>query len=546
MKILIRNLLNGPLLRFAPTNHANDQDAFYCSNIRFWDDRYDVDSIYIAKASQLTSPPEFDMDKYQLQILLILDSPIPPAYSNCPQIKIVSFPASTDPFALYNVLDDHFSAPRHAMKLDKLLQNISKENYQEIAKELSSLINCSCALMTGNLHTIASVSIDQKNSPLWELLSNKGVYPDYNMRYMLPQYRCMVMKKADRAELFPILDYPYEKGDLFCPITQQDEIADVLGYIYCHNITQDAAHSTMSILNYISQLLAVLFRQFSIGSRRNDLMFILTLERILDGELWDSKIIHQVLEKQFFKQPAYMTLITILPELNAPHLNPEQLANYFIDIWPNDQLFIHDSHLCILISSNEQPEPDTEQLNLLQERLKAHSCTAGISETFHTLDASLRNYYHRTMCAAIVASHANIPSKYASYKETALYQIVADTTDTLAVSRFRGLFVDPNLVELINYDKTHNTDYLLTLRYYWHYNRNSAKICEQLHIQRSTLFYRLGRVHEFLKQDYNDYHNLIQLSLGIAILESRGEIPFLDLPDNALPPSKQKDNERTK
>ena len=86
-------------------------------------------------------------------------------------------------------------------------------------------------------------------------------------------------------------------------------------------------------------------------------------------------------------------------------------------------------------------------------------------------------------------------------------------------------FCDPALIELVEYDKSHESDNLYTLCVYWQLNRDIGRICNFLHIHKNTLYYRLRKIAGILKQDINDYDNFIQLSLSISILESMGSIP---------------------
>ena len=245
-------------------------------------------------------------------------------------------------------------------------------------------------------------------------------------------------------------------------------------------------------------------------------------------------MIATLLRQTSFTVPKNMVLITIQADALSPDSIIECADALYRDIWPQGRAALVGSQIILLIGSDDEPVIKEDELERFDAHLADFRCTAGISEPFHSFDRYLRNYFHRTFCAAIVAEQRG-SSRYGRYSDSALYHLSCDTINVAALSPFKDAFVDPNLMNLIEYDASHDTDYLTTLRYYWYYNRNSSVICRLLHIQRSTLFYRLTKIREILAQDFNDYQNLIQLSVGISILEARGVLPSLSLEE--LPPA---------
>ena len=531
MRINVTELAEGPLAHLSPAVRCARDAVLYCSNIRFWDGVYDSDCLYIGRASAL--PPQVPglSGRHQLQLLLIEDAPIPAAYLEHPSARIISFPPETDPFRLFNAISDSgFCLPRYAMKLTELLESIPENDFPSIAQRVGNVLGRPVSLLTPALRLLARSGEETSGKPSsrrMEQLRDAG----------LAGHLSPVMLRPGERRIWPLKEYPGESGELFSPIVHEGELRDVLGYIYCRDIPKADAVANLPALRYISRLLASRFLRFIREGRGDDASFSLLMGKIISGELKDDALIESFLRQTAFAIPKNMVLITVLADTLSTDAIAECADTLCRSVWPQTRAALVSNQIILLIGSDELPVVKPDELLRFEQYLGEYQCTAGISEPFHTFDHYLRNHFHRTFCAAVVASLRG-DRRYGTYGESALYHLASDISNVASLSPFKDAFVDANLMRLIEYDASHGTDYLTTLRYYWHYNRSSAALCRLLHIQRSTLFYRLTKIREILEQDFNDYTSLIQLSVGIAILEARGIVPAFPLPEAPPAPGK--------
>lgn len=537
MRIQVTELAEGPLFGLSPVLKCSPDDVLYCSNIRFWDGVYDPDCLYIGHASTLSPQPPDTKERYQVQLLLIEDAPIPKSWLEHPSVKILSFPADTDPFHLFNAISDSgFCLPRYAMKLTELLDAIPEDDFDTIAARVGNILGRPIVLMTPGLRLLASSCSDAEAA-----LSHRQFRQ--TLRNDLTGHLSPVMLSPGSSQLYPLKSFPDQTGALLFPITHKGELKEVLGYIYCPEIPKSDAVANLPALRYISHLLTARFLRFIREGRGDDAAFSLLIGKIISGEMKDNDMIEALLRQTNFSVPKSMVLITIQADALSPDSIVECADALYRDIWPQARAALIGSQIILLVGSDEDQVITEDELSRFGEHLSEYRCTAGISQPFHRVNRYIRNYFHRTFCAAIVAEQRG-GSRYATYGDSALYHLSCDFTNVAALSPFKDAFVDPNLLDLISYDAVHDTDYLTTLRYYWHYNRNSSVICRLLHIQRSKLFYRLTKIREILAQDFNDYQNLIQLSVGISILEARGVLPCLSPEEAAPAPGKSFRDER--
>lgn len=308
----------------------------------------------------------------------------------------------------------------------------------------------------------------------------------------------------------------------------------VTGYLYAYFLQKKDALRNRPLLNYLSKLL---IREFwpdripRIPGTESNILYV--VRRILDTSLSDNLAIETLLKGMGFSHKNNLCVVTIIPSDSwdrSPmnRTSTGYLINIFSKLFENSVVCMYNSTMMILLQSNEMPilpESKKQQLNQL---LIEHQCFAGISDIFHCLDNSLKYYYERSISAALAVAALPANLRYAEYSRVSLRHIIHNLVSVSNGTGLSGILhylVDPNLIKLVELDALHNTNYAKMLRCYWGLNRNISAICSYLHIHRSTLFYRLNKISEILQQDINDYNNILQLSVGFALLEAFRIIP---------------------
>ena len=69
-----------------------------------------------------------------------------------------------------------------------------------------------------------------------------------------------------------------------------------------------------------------------------------------------------------------------------------------------------------------------------------------------------------------------------------------------------------------SYDKANETELYKTLAVFLRNERHATKTAQELYIHRSTLFYRLDRIHDLIQQDLDDPKVRLYLNLSLYIL----------------------------
>ena len=77
----------------------------------------------------------------------------------------------------------------------------------------------------------------------------------------------------------------------------------------------------------------------------------------------------------------------------------------------------------------------------------------------------------------------------------------------------------PQLLKLVEYDEQHDTEFAYTLQRYLVNERNIKMTATDLHIHRSTMNYRISRLHELLDMDLDDSENRLYLLNSFYMLD---------------------------
>ena len=84
-----------------------------------------------------------------------------------------------------------------------------------------------------------------------------------------------------------------------------------------------------------------------------------------------------------------------------------------------------------------------------------------------------------------------------------------------------GDLYSPVYYRLERYDKEHHTDYIKTLEAYLSTGENAAQTAKDLYIQRSTMNYRLTRIREIGKFDFENPDEMLHLQLTFRLLAKK-------------------------
>lgn len=517
MRISLQQMLT-KLSKFAPVPLCGETTVFRFRTIRFWDGRFDAGALYIADASQLSA--EYTASG-SFQLLCVLDQPLSPVYLDG-SAKIITFPANTSKIEIYNELSEHLSDLMNgSVSIQALMGHLVHGSFDEILASISKIIRKSVVLFSSNLRLISMAAYAGDGSAHWDVIQKLGYYPGL---YRLPpefSSGAVLIRNADR--FYEFSEDIAAGGEIFAPIIADNLTREILGYLYFNEPNHDALFDNAESIAFICHTLSWRMWKFTHTPERTHTILTDVLCSLLNGTIPDEQTIVTAVSRAGLRQRGHRLLAVVsfggsATDAAAP---AERWSDFFKETWSRTISFLYNGDLVLVIQAESSEELAEKALPALCERILLMNCFAGISDRFTELDCYFLNHYTRALSAMQMAAVRGKPACL-RYDEIALEHIVH--FGRVAASR---AVVDPRLLRLLKSDQEFSTDYLKTLRQFWVQNRDVSKTCAELHIHRSTLFYRLKKIKDILGEDILSHNRYLQLCISIAILENMGEIPYV-------------------
>lgn len=394
-----------------------------------------------------------------------------------------------------------------------------------VMKSAGNILGCSVALLSQNFRLLGYCTVEDCCDDNWRLMLEKMYYPNINVINMIKSPQITVFDPHSNIavtsrELFP------EKGEAFLEIRSSSKYSSLLGYLLVFYTSKSQFCRMMDTMHFIAAALSSrLWHNLNASKNRNNIASFMLREILHNSAITNDEIIQQMANIDL-KLKGNMYLLVINASQNEDHTKSlAYLVTVFSALWPNGIVFTMEADIVVLLSGQDRVLSDSF-FETLDKTLEEHDLYAGISDPFEKLDKTLYNYFCRARAATRIGKIWKITPRYMQYRRIALLHFIYEGS---SFSDLKGL-CDPRLLKLLEMDKAKGTDYIYTIRTYWHFSQNIAATCDYLHIHRNTLFYRIKKIREVLEQDFCNAKNAAALRLSMAILEYTGELEFVNFP----------------
>ena len=197
------------------------------------------------------------------------------------------------------------------------------------------------------------------------------------------------------------------------------------------------------------------------------------------------------------------------------------ILNYKTDTaWNESLCFIYRERVLLLINMERFPRYDNPELfEALGDFSKSNHLAAGISRVFVGMKY-LRSAYEQTKTAIEYGTTDHPSDSCYLFEKYALEYMLRNCIGSYESDEI----CSSKLLTLMQYDREKGTDYYKTLYTYFRCRYNAVEAAKQLFINRSTFHYRLERIQELAKIDFNSDDERLYLAISCKILEQSQDI----------------------
>ena len=190
-----------------------------------------------------------------------------------------------------------------------------------------------------------------------------------------------------------------------------------------------------------------------------------------------------------------------------------ETAERFESTFTNIRVFIMGRELRVFMEVDGKPKVDDPKIVKFTRYLKKEGLRAGISRPFfHMSDVAA--YHLQAVKACELGERFEVNAPLYNYDNFAVYHLL----EYGAASHDLMTFCHTAVFILAEYDRSHNTDLLETLRVYLNCHCNAQEAASHLYIHRNTMNYRISKITDLTNLDLTNTESFFHLMLSFRIL----------------------------
>lgn len=402
------------------------------------------------------------------------------------------------------------------VSVERLNALIRTHDFQELL-DLARPVFGNPLILSNPTHTVMAITEESGvDDPKWlEITSSKGIPMGVVTNSEINEsYRASL--ERDR----PVLDHATE-GNF--PMLRKAISAQgrVLGYLDAPLYFRALEEADLEFFDLLANLIKVELQKDLDRAVLPDNMLDYFLYDLLEGKVTDRRLIEERLE--FFQwdlcAKGKVQVISIQGrkrELVPDNTRFRHLLDLFSGAFPNFRSFAYVSGLKMLCPVSESVRSDAHFLAQLQELLEREDLVAGISRPLAEVQ-TIPDFNRQAVKAAELGRRLH-PERYVHFYDS---YVVYHALELASQQENLLQFCHSAVILLRDYDLSHETDLLESLRVYLTHNRSIGESAAALYIHRNTMNYRIARIHELTQIDLSDPDVFCHLIFSFYALDYR-------------------------
>ncbi len=245
------------------------------------------------------------------------------------------------------------------------------------------------------------------------------------------------------------------------------------------------------------------------------------LSGLIDGHITSGELVEQSLRTMRLDKHPYYYLITLdIAALDVRHGSPRSIGDMLQHKMRSGITTVYDHYLVIMLNSASSFAKDAVSDFSLDATLRSLNASAGVSFAFRS-PKDAPGAYRQALKAIEYGKVFDSMGQLFFYTDCMVYDLISGSgqQETPSLS-----FCLPQLLELLEYDKSFNTQYVYTLYMLIISGGKQTAASKALGIHRTTMQYRVEKITEKTGLDIYDTYNLVRLYLSYGILIREGQL----------------------
>lgn len=285
----------------------------------------------------------------------------------------------------------------------------------------------------------------------------------------------------------------------------------VVAYVFCPGREEGLTPFDLDVVEFLGQVLAIEMQKNDTFAVESGLKYEYFLQELLSGHFSSDEFAERRLQQLNRRaQPYYYMLAFTFEDPENAHAAGKYYYDQLLNIFPEGMVGVVNNRLCLLLPCAEPRAFRDRERQALEKFLEFNCMICGVSYYYTSL---LTAQYAMEQAEACL-SHITPGVRIYDYEKEYLNHFFSGHDGERMRSK-----IFPDIRILAAYDKKYRTELLHTLRTYIFCARSASAASEQLHIHKSTFFYRMNKIQEILGVDIYDGHRLFTYEFTFHLID---------------------------
>ncbi len=290
----------------------------------------------------------------------------------------------------------------------------------------------------------------------------------------------------------------------------------VAGYVCVRGSNRKFTEDDMEFMDIFSKMLSIALQKDTSFQPFIRHRYEYSLIQLLEGNMENAAyFLNHYIASSGKAGEKYSLLLFRISSHKKKSRQPGQHFEQIHSILPNAMTVIHQKDIVSLIPFGRTENFGESQRKRLEVFLKLNQIDAYLSYSFEDISETRFHYLQiKKLCEHLSSSDAIQPVLY-EYKDYFLEHIFSAFPNKSVLRAS----IHPDIRYLMSEDAATKNEYIKTLHTYLKNNQNAAETAGELHIHKSTLFYRLGKIKSLLNVDLNNSNLLFSYLYSLRALK---------------------------
>lgn len=292
----------------------------------------------------------------------------------------------------------------------------------------------------------------------------------------------------------------------------------VVGYICVREIQREFVEEDLEYIDMLCHVIGIEMQRemsFQTNTRLNYEYF---LTELLEGHFSQKDyILNNMIQLGHKPGKCYFLLvIDESPTSPASELQLKNLYQQILTILPNSMAVFFYGKLTVLLPCDSYRPFNDKTLTKFYAFLQFHQLYAYVSFPYENITESHIFYRQVAFLCSFYSEHTLTPEDYIVYYRKHFLQHTFSLCKDFTTLKST---IHPDIYKIIHHDQTQNTDYANTLKAYLMNGRNAVRASKELHIHKSTFFYRLNKMEELFDLDITEEEAMVAYEYSFILLD---------------------------